>query len=686
MSPKVSVIIPVYNAERHFSECLEAVLSQTLKDIEIIIVDDGSTDSSLAIAKQYAKSDNRIKVLAQENRNAGAARNLGLASAKGEYLSFLDSDDFFDGRMLEKGYAAAKEKQAQIAVWRTQRYIEDTGSFESAKWTVKEKYLPGKEVFSADEVKQNLFLAFMGYTWDKLFLRSFIEEHGVRFQSQPVFNDALFTFTALWNARRIVFVDETLVTQRKRSAKDSISDRRARYWTCSYTLLDGMQRRMQQDGLYDRYRQDFVNYAVHLLLLDLETKSGENRAKMEEAIKRYWAKDLEISSHLSDESYFYNQEQRDAFREVLYGPLKHSSLELRKDLGRESSAESLAPATVQIAFSTDANYAYPTAVALASLLERATSTTRYEIYVLVNDAFPESSRRVIEEVQGLHPGHSLEFVTPQVDYNEANICIDHITTATYYRLSLASLLPHVDKCIYLDSDIIVRDDLRSLFDIDLGDDLLAGVRAYAYFRSEGMARRKMQELQVDSWDIYVNAGVLLLNLKAIREEGLEGVFASLLERNFSSQDQDILNLACRGRIKLLPFKYTVMTKYDVYSSSLHENSYLKDWVSAEEWDEGRSLPTVIHYADRRKPWTDMSSLYAEAWWDVERRLPDGFQLEIFQTYMYDLIESASENNAQFYQMAEQQRRLSSYLRFWVRKKAGSIKRRLKRLISRKSVQ
>ena len=184
----------------------------------------------------------------------------------------------------------------------------------------------------------------------------------------------------------------------------------------------------------------------------------------------------------------------------------------------------------------------------------------------------------------------------------------------------------------------------------------------------------------------MNAGVLLLNLKAIREEGLEGVFASLLERNFSSQDQDILNLACRGRIKLLPFKYNVMTKYDVYSSSLHENSYLKDWVSAEEWDEGRSLPTVIHYADRRKPWKDMSSLYAEAWWDVERRLPDGFQLEIFQTYMYDLIESASENNAQFYQMAEQQRRLSSYLRFWVRKKAGSIKRRLKRLISRKSVQ
>ena len=94
--PKVSVIIPVYNVEKYLRECLDSVVNQTLKDIQIILIDDGSTDSSLGICKEYAQKDNRIKIIEQKNQGAGAARNRGMSEAKGDYLYFLDSDDFLE--------------------------------------------------------------------------------------------------------------------------------------------------------------------------------------------------------------------------------------------------------------------------------------------------------------------------------------------------------------------------------------------------------------------------------------------------------------------------------------------------------------------------------------------------------------------------------------------------------------
>ena len=114
--PKVSVIIPVYNTEPYLRECLDSVINQTLRDIEIICVDDGSTDGSLAILREYQEKDSRVSVYMQPNLNAGAARNHGLRYAKGEYLSFLDSDDFFERNMLETAYEYAKRQNAEICI------------------------------------------------------------------------------------------------------------------------------------------------------------------------------------------------------------------------------------------------------------------------------------------------------------------------------------------------------------------------------------------------------------------------------------------------------------------------------------------------------------------------------------------------------------------------------------------
>ena len=114
---KVSVIMPIYNAENFLKQSLDCLLQQTLKEIEIICVEDGSTDGTFKILKQYAKEDNRIKIIRQKNQGAGSARNRGLKEAKGEAVIFLDSDDLFHREMLEKAFLRMEEEQSDLVIF-----------------------------------------------------------------------------------------------------------------------------------------------------------------------------------------------------------------------------------------------------------------------------------------------------------------------------------------------------------------------------------------------------------------------------------------------------------------------------------------------------------------------------------------------------------------------------------------
>ena len=113
---KISVIMAIYNVEPYIKQCLDSVCNQTLKEIEIICVDDGSTDNTISIIKDYQKSDPRIHIISQENQYAGVARNHGMKYAKGTYLSFLDADDYYMPEMLEKLYQQAEKQQLEVAI------------------------------------------------------------------------------------------------------------------------------------------------------------------------------------------------------------------------------------------------------------------------------------------------------------------------------------------------------------------------------------------------------------------------------------------------------------------------------------------------------------------------------------------------------------------------------------------
>ena len=222
MNPKVSVIIPVYNVETYLRQCLDSVCAQTLKEIEIICVDDGSTDSSPDILKEYAQKDARIRILSQKNAGAGAARNYGLRESKGEYLSFLDSDDFFEPDMLEEAYKSIEEYNADFVVFESDQYHMNTKEYVKNPWVVRRKDIPPYMPFKHRELTDNVFKTFVGWAWDKLYRKSFVMEHDLWFQEQRTSNDLLFVFSAVVLAKRIAIVYKTLAHQRRGSG-DSLS-------------------------------------------------------------------------------------------------------------------------------------------------------------------------------------------------------------------------------------------------------------------------------------------------------------------------------------------------------------------------------------------------------------------------------------------------------------------------------
>lgn len=208
-NPVVSVIIPVYNVQDYLVECLESVRQQTVKNIEIICVDDGSTDISLTILQFYELLDTRIKVLKGHNQGGGAARNFGLRFAYGKYLAFFDSDDWADSSMLDKMVNKAEEDNSDVVMCRSYRYSDSECKI------IRETYMPEHLVkqntfFTFRDVGSNLLVVFGNQPWAKLFRRSFIEENDLKFQEIARANDLRFTQLSIILAERLSIVNEAL--------------------------------------------------------------------------------------------------------------------------------------------------------------------------------------------------------------------------------------------------------------------------------------------------------------------------------------------------------------------------------------------------------------------------------------------------------------------------------------------
>ena len=301
---KVSVIVPVYNKEPFLEEALNSIINQTLREIEIICVDDGSTDSSLAILQQYAKTDARIQILKQNNSGPGPARNLGMKHASGEYLVFMDSDDVFEPNMLEILYDLAKKDNLDIAVCRCDKFDNDTGEVRETLWSLKTKLLPPFKPFSSKDIPFNFFVAFVWWPLDKIFKKEHIDRLEIEFPDLRNSEDLYFVAVAVLKAKRINYTENVLAHYRV-GLKSSVSTTRLHSWDCFYRALVMLKQFLKEQDLYERFRADFINYALHFSLWHLDTLHGSSYYLLYYALKEKWFEEFEILNHPED--FYYDR-------------------------------------------------------------------------------------------------------------------------------------------------------------------------------------------------------------------------------------------------------------------------------------------------------------------------------------------------------------------------------------------
>ena len=251
MNSKVSIIIPVYNVEKYVKEAVESAMNQTYKNIEIILVDDGSTDNSGKICDEIEKEDKRIKVIHTKNGGLSAARNVGLETATGDYIMFLDSDDFLELDAVEHMYNAIEEKNADYIIG---NYINATEDGE--KWE--------KPVFSYEEFREfrlsiedsfNSFFIMNSSVCNKIFRKTFIEELNLKFEEGLPAEDAIFTTYCFIKSQRVFYIPKLVFNYRQRKG-GSIST------SCSTEYFEGINKayRIIYENFRDNERLEYYRY------------------------------------------------------------------------------------------------------------------------------------------------------------------------------------------------------------------------------------------------------------------------------------------------------------------------------------------------------------------------------------------------------------------------------------------
>nr|WP_019265769.1 glycosyltransferase family 2 protein [Methanobrevibacter smithii] len=264
---KVSVIVPVFNVGDYLSTSLDSILNQSLEDIEIICINDGSTDDSLKILENYAKKDNRIKIISKENEGQGTARNVGLDNACGEFISFVDADDFIKKDMLEKLYNKSVNGNLDLVMCKVSSFDNETHVIDDNLWYYSLKCFSGfkKEVFNNLDTKE--FTSLISVTpYNKLYRRSFVEKNNIRFPEKYIFEDEVFFYNVYLKAKRISLIDENLYCYRTNRKGSTVSKGLDKDYSDIIHIFRLIRDLLVETNYINVYKKQVYNRFIHLIL------------------------------------------------------------------------------------------------------------------------------------------------------------------------------------------------------------------------------------------------------------------------------------------------------------------------------------------------------------------------------------------------------------------------------------
>lgn len=267
---KVSIIVPIYNVEKYLDRCIKSLINQTLYDIEIVLVNDGSTDSSKKIAEKYSKIDNRIVLINKENEGGSIARNTGLNLATGEYIMFLDSDDYYEPNCVEESFLKIVNDGSDVVVFGS-KHIDEEGNI------IKE-IIPKETKGMYIKEHPEILMSIENCTWDKIYKSSLFKDNHLKYPENLYYQDFGITFCIMANVNKISFTSKTLINyivNRKGSITSEISDR-------LYDILKIVEHNInyyKSKDIYDIYYEEIKAISIINIIdkLKIAIKNGDKK-------------------------------------------------------------------------------------------------------------------------------------------------------------------------------------------------------------------------------------------------------------------------------------------------------------------------------------------------------------------------------------------------------------------------
>ncbi len=278
----VSVLVPVYNVEKYLPECLDSLVGQTLEEIEIICINDGSTDGSLRIIKQYARKDKRVKLIDKANSGYGDSMNMGLAEAKGEYVGIVEPDDFVDLDAFEKMYKLAKTYEAEVVKVNFYEY-----KTEKKSDTHKSGLFLRKEVGKVIDPRECRHIFYQQPSiWSAIYKWKFLEQNQIRFlpSAGASYQDAGFNFKVFATARRVYYMDEAFLHYRCDNPDSSVKSEGKVY--AVKEEYDEVERYLKERGLMKYYGDTLAIVRMGGYIWNMRRLTKKSALEFSEVVKK----------------------------------------------------------------------------------------------------------------------------------------------------------------------------------------------------------------------------------------------------------------------------------------------------------------------------------------------------------------------------------------------------------------
>ena len=593
-APLVSVVIPVFNAEAYLDACIRSVLGQSLGALEVIFVDNGSTDGSVKKIGEYKKRDGRVKLIRCRRRGAGNARNMGMERASAPYILFLDADDLLCPGALETFAKIRGQLEADMYVFDFYNF-DDGAAFGKriSAFPVSEKERRTAAgitcAFFPWYKAQNRLLRGPVAPWNKIYARAWLASLGAAFDDLACTEDRSFYFHTALNCNRIAAAEMPLVWHRKNNTTSLTGDFRSENFECNFRAHDLIMQKLRDKS--DDVKAVLCELTVNDVLTAYALARGEYKRALFPKIVRFF-------SEMGIEH--YEKQLKDSY---WYCRLRY----FMTFAGLERAGKSIVP----VVFSVDDNYAPYLGVAIRSLIDHASEDREYLVFVF-HTKLSEGNVRRLERLSEGSVRVVCQNVSPFV--RTAHLySASHYSVAMYYRLLAAELLPFFEKVVYLDCDLVLLADIAELCDTDLqGKPIAAARNPLQYYNMKYV----QYTLRV-STDRYFNSGVLVIDTaRFLREKIKDKCFALLAEhKNLRCPDQDALNMACRGRVCYLPPEWNFQWHFLMETKPeyrLHEDD--EAILSAAEKD-----CRILHFTSGNKPWIKPMFPLSYRFWQVARR-------------------------------------------------------------------